>query len=110
MTTTSELRILPVEGGIVQEDDTLIVSLYGGPSNACGCVRFTYSDIAVLKRHSALLRRWQADETALELEATEKEICLRSSFGSKLVATDETEEVEQSGMPGEWGLRPKEDD
>lgn len=110
MTTTSDLHILPIEGGVVHEDDTLIVSLYGGPTNACGCVKFTYTDLAVLRQHKAMLHRWQADETSLELETTKTQISLWAPGGRKLVGSGETEEMNQPGMPGEWGLRPKEDD
>lgn len=52
----------------VAEDGTHVhVSIYGGRDNACGSVKFTFSDPDARARNVAVLRRWAKDGTAVSL-------------------------------------------
>ena len=45
----------------IQGDD-IHVSIYGGPRNVCGSVRFNFPDPTTREHQAQLLRQWQREE------------------------------------------------
>jgi cell wall assembly regulator SMI1 len=82
---THDLRVLNAE----QSGDDLVIDLYGGPSNACGSVRFTFTSDEELEARLALVRSWCDDQRSVALVTDD----------SQIVLIDERRLSEQSEKP-----------
>lgn len=69
---THDLRILGAE----QDGNELVIDLYGGPANACGSVRFTFSDPDVLHARCQLVQSWCETEQRVALFTNNSTIVL----------------------------------
>jgi len=69
---THDLRVLNAE----QSGDDLVIDLYGGPSNACGSVRFTFTSNDELKARLDLVRNWCMDQRSVALVTDDAQIVL----------------------------------
>jgi|tagenome__1003787_1003787.scaffolds.fasta_scaffold19303931_2 hypothetical protein len=69
---THDLRVLNAE----QAGDDLVIDLYGGPSNACGSVRFTFTSNDELEARLALVRSWCSDQRSVALVTDDAQIVL----------------------------------
>ncbi|MCU1346786.1 MAG: hypothetical protein JWL70_3052 [Acidimicrobiia bacterium] len=47
--------------------DDIHVSIYGGPRNVCGSVRFRFPDAATRRHQAKLLRHWQEAQLPVAL-------------------------------------------
>ena len=63
---TYDLRILAAD----RIGDDLVISLYGGPSNACGSVRFSFTSSEELEARLDLVRSWITNDVAVAFETT----------------------------------------
>lgn len=80
-----DLRVLAV----VEAGDDLLVSVYGGPSNACGLVRFTFVDATERASQRARLERWRTEERPVSLLTTGDSLrlfCERTALARSLAA------------------------
>lgn len=71
-TVTHDLHVLSVS----TDGTDLVIDLYGGPSNACGSVRFTFNDPANLPARLELVQAWAAEDRALALLTGDDQIVL----------------------------------
>jgi hypothetical protein len=69
---THDLRVLNAE----QNGDDLVIDLYGGPSNACGSVRFTFTSDDELQARMELVRNWCAEQRSVALVTDDAQIVL----------------------------------
>ena len=69
---THDLRVL----GAKLSGDDLLIDLYGGPSNACGSVRFTFDDDAQRTARLSLVRGWAEDQRPVALVTDDATIVL----------------------------------
>ena len=69
---THDLRVF----GAVQSGDDLVIDLYGGPSNACGSVRFTFTSNEELVARLELVCTWRAEGRSVALVTCDKQIVL----------------------------------
>jgi hypothetical protein len=69
---THDLRVLNAE----QAGDDLVIDLYGGPSNACGSVRFTFTSNDELEARLTLVRGWCSDQRSVALVTDDSQIVL----------------------------------
>ena len=69
---THDLRVLNAE----QAGDDLVIDLYGGPSNACGSVRFTFTSTEELEARLTLVRSWCSDQRSVALVTDDAQIVL----------------------------------
>lgn len=56
--------------------DDIHVSIYGGPRNVCGSVRFSFPDPTTRQHQARLLRQWQHEELAVSLLSAGKRLTL----------------------------------
>jgi len=59
----------------IQGDD-IHVSIYGGPRNVCGSVRFNFPDPTTREHQAQLLRQWQREEFPVTLLSAGKRLTL----------------------------------
>ena len=81
-----DLRVLAV----VEAGADLLVSVYGGPSKACGLVRFTFPAPDERAAQRRRLERWQAEERPVSLLTTGDSLrlfCERTALARALAAT-----------------------
>jgi hypothetical protein len=71
-TITHDLRVL----GAKLSGDDLLIDLYGGPSNACGSVRFTFDDSEQRVQRLNLVRGWCDDQRPVALVTDDSTIVL----------------------------------
>jgi len=71
---TTDLRIFDVR----VSGDVLYVALYGGPSNSCGSVSFTYTDTSELHTQRKKLEHWHRQGTPVELVQDDEAIVVRT--------------------------------
>lgn len=57
----------------------VLADLYGGPTNACGTVRFRLDDPAARDQASRVLHRWRRRETPLTLVARGTSVTLQDA-------------------------------
>jgi hypothetical protein len=69
---THDLRVLSAE----QSGDDLVIDLYGGPSNACGSVRFTFTSNEELAARLDLVKSWCDDGRSVALVTDDAQIVL----------------------------------
>jgi hypothetical protein len=69
---THDLRVLHAE----RSGDDLVIDLYGGPSNACGSVRFTFTSDDELQARLKLVRSWCSDQRSVALVTDDAQIVL----------------------------------
>jgi hypothetical protein len=69
---THDLRVL----NAAQSGDDLVIDLYGGPSNACGSVRFTFTSNEELEARLALVLSWCNDQRSVALVTDDSQIVL----------------------------------
>jgi hypothetical protein len=69
---THDLRVLSAD----QSGDDLVIDLYGGPSNACGSVRFTFTSTDELVARLELVRSWCAEQRSVALVTDDSQIVL----------------------------------
>lgn len=78
-----DLRVLAV----VEAGDDLLVSVYGGPTKACGLVRFTFEDRAERRTQRRRLERWRDEERPVSLLTTGRSVrlfCERTALARAL--------------------------
>lgn len=83
---------------VVEDGNDLHVDIYGGASNVCGTVRFTFLDPAERTSMKSVLARWQRDSTPVTFVSSDTTIALQSDavFSEQLtsiVGTSELPEV-----------------
>ena len=61
-----DLRVFAV----IETGEDLLVSVYGGPTKACGLVRFTFADAGDRATQRRRLERWKAEERPVSLLTT----------------------------------------
>lgn len=92
---THDLRVLSVE----QSGNHLVIDLYGGPSNACGSVRFTFTSDEELLARLELVRSWRAEQRPVALVTDDSQIVLideaRLSRSNDDEEDDNKEELER---------------
>jgi hypothetical protein len=54
----------------------LVVDLYGGPENACGSVRFTFTNYYELQARLELVRNWATEQRSVALITDAAQITL----------------------------------
>jgi hypothetical protein len=57
-------------------DDDIHVSIYGGPRNVCGSVRFSFPDPTTRRHQVNLLRHWQREQLPVALLSAGKRLTL----------------------------------
>ena len=62
--------------GVRVEGMDVHVDIYGGASNVCGTIRFSFDDEADVRAQATLLRRWERDATELAFLAQGSNISL----------------------------------
>jgi hypothetical protein len=62
--------------GVTEDGDDLHVDIFGGETNVCGVVRFTFADQAERAAMRRLLDRWRKHGTALTFVSTGSTISL----------------------------------
>ena len=81
-----DLRVFAV----IETGDDLLVSVYGGPSKACGLVRFTFPASHERAAQRARLERWQAEERPVALLTTGDSLrlfCERTALARSFAST-----------------------
>jgi hypothetical protein len=61
---------------VAVRDDDIHVSIYGGPRNVCGSVRFNFPDPGTRRTQVNLLRHWQREQLPVALLSAGKRLTL----------------------------------
>lgn len=69
---TRDLRVISCD----MDNMDLVVDLFGGPSNACGAVRFTFDDHPSLLRRFERVQSWCDASTPVALVTDSEQIVL----------------------------------
>lgn len=85
-TVTHDLRVL----GATPDGSDLVIDLYGGPSNACGSVRFTFDSQAALLNRWLQVQTWAAVNRPMALIEDDGQIVL---MDERHLADDTREEA-----------------
>lgn len=62
---------------VAVDDTDVLVDLYGGPSNACGSVRFRFTDMGRQVAAVWALERWERESTPLTLVTSGQRVSLQ---------------------------------
>jgi hypothetical protein len=61
---------------VAVKGDDIHVSIYGGPRNVCGSVRFSFPDPGTRHHQANLLRHWQEEQLPVALLSAGKRLTL----------------------------------